>query len=141
MPKAKMVSSKVKKMENDKKVKSNKKTAPAEGGIKEAKKRRYKPGTLAFREIKKYQRSTDMLLPRAPFQRLVRSICESVDHELRFRAEALVALQEATEAYLVGLFEDTNLCAIHAKRQTVMQKDMKLARRIRGDRFWDHRDN
>ena len=127
-------------MENDKKVKTNKKTAPADGGIKEAKKRRFKPGTLAFREIKKYQRTTDMLLPRASFQRLVRTICESVDHELRFRSEALVALQEATEAYLVGLFEDTNLCAIHAKRQTVMQKDMKLARRIRGDRFWDHRD-
>ena len=67
MPKAKTVGSKVKKMENDKKVKTNKKTAPADGGIKEAKKRRFKPGTLAFREIKKYQRTTDMLLPRAPF--------------------------------------------------------------------------
>ena len=63
-----------------------------------------------------------------------------MDHELRFQSQALQALQEATEAYLVGLFEDTNLCAIHAKRSTVMKKDMELARRIRGDRNFDYRD-
>ena len=141
MPKAKVISSKQKKMEKDMKSKSTKKNMPSEGGVKpptemkEARKRRMKPGSLAFREIKKYQRSTEMLLPRAPFQRLVRSLCESVDHELRFRSEALVALQEATEAFLVGLFEDTNLCAIHAKRVTIMPKDIQLARRIRGERF------
>jgi histone H3 len=53
---------------------------------------------------------------------------------VRFQSVALLALQEATEAYLVGLFEDTNLCAIHAKRVTIMPKDIQLARRIRGER-------
>ena len=122
-----------------------KKAAPAEGGAKKAdgekRKIRYKPGTVALREIKRYQKSMDMLLPRAPFQRLVRSIVSDMDHELRFQSHALVALQEATEAYIVGVFEDTNLCAIHAKRQTVMKKDMELARRIRGDRNFDFRDH
>ena len=63
-----------------------------------------------------------------------------MDHELRFQSQALQALQEASEAYIVGVFEDTNLCAIHAKRMTVFKKDMDLARRIRGDRFTDFRD-
>ena len=100
------------------KTKAIKKTAPAHGGMKEEerKKRRYKPGTVALREIKRYQKQTEMLLPRAPFQRLVRQICHNFDHELRFQSQALLALQEATEAYVVSLFEDTNLCAIHAKR-------------------------
>ena len=118
-----------------------KKTAPAAGGMKaEGKKRRLRPGTATLREIKKYQKSADMLLPRAPFQRLVRGICTDMDHSLRFQSQALVALQEAAEAYVVGLFEDTNLCAIHAKRVTVQKKDMDLARRIRGDRRYDFRD-
>jgi len=52
--------------------------------------------------------------------------------ELRFQSAAIMALQEAAEAYLVGLFEDSNLCAIHAKRITIMPKDLQLARRIRG---------
>ena len=63
-----------------------------------------------------------------------------MDHELRFQSQALYALQEATEGYIVTLFEDTNLCAIHANRVTVMKKDMDLARRIRGDRHFDYRD-
>ena len=63
-----------------------------------------------------------------------------MDHTLRFQSQALQALQEASEAYIVGLFEDTNLCAIHAKRVTVQKKDMDLARRIRGDRNFDYRD-
>ena len=63
-----------------------------------------------------------------------------MDHTLRFQSQALHALQEATESYIVGVFEDTNLCAIHAKRMTVMKKDMDLARRIRGDRMNDFRD-
>ena len=62
----------------------NKKTAPADGGVKERKKMRFRPGTVALREIKKYQRTTAMLLPRAPIQRLIRSICVGIDHELRF---------------------------------------------------------
>lgn len=129
----------VKKNDASKKIK---KSAPAEGGIKdtEAKKRRFKAGTVALREIKRYQKSIDMLLPRAPFQRLVRQICNDFDHELRFQPQALVAIQEAAEAYIVSLFEDTNLCAIHAKRVTVTRKDMELARRIRGDRNFDYRD-
>ena len=125
--------------------KAIKKTGPAAGGVKNAEKpegktRRFKPGTVALREIKKYQKSNDLILPRAPFMRLVKSIAEGTDHQLRFQSQAIQALQEATEAYIVGLFEDTNLCAIHAKRQTVMKKDMELARRIRGDRNFDFVD-
>ena len=68
-----------------------------------------------------------------PFQRLVKEIAGNIDPTLRFQSQALLALQEAAEAYLVGLFEDTNLCAIHARRVTIMQRDMALARRIRGE--------
>jgi len=115
-----------------------KKTAPAEGGMK--KKFRFRPGTVALREIKKYQKATDLLLAKAPFQRFVRAICDGIDGQLRFQAQALLALQEAAESYLTGLFEDANLCAIHASRVTVMKKDVELARRIRGERFQDFRD-
>lgn len=93
---------------------------------------RYKPGSVALREIRRYQKSTEMLIKRLPFQRLVREIAQDVRTDLRFQATALMALQEAAEAHLVGLFESTNLCAIHASRQTIMPKDMQLARRIRG---------
>lgn len=95
---------------------------------------RYRPGTVALREIRKYQKSTDMLIRKLPFQRLVREIAQDFKTELRFQSSAVLALQEAAEAYLVGLFEDTNLAAIHAKRVTIMPKDMQLARRIRGER-------
>lgn len=77
---------------------------------------RYRPGELALKQIRKYQRSTQLLIKKLPFQRLVREIGLDIKSELRFTAEAFLALQEAIEAYLVGLFEDTNLCAIHAKR-------------------------
>ena len=93
---------------------------------------RYKPGTVALREIRRYQKSTEVLIRRLPFQRLAREIAQDVRTDLRFQATALMALQEAAEAHLVGLFESTNLCAIHAGRQTIMPKDMQLARRIRG---------
>ena len=118
--------------------KPNKKTAPAMGGIKEARKQRFRPGTVALREIKRYQKSTALLLPRAPFQRLVRNICGNIDSDLRFQAQGLLALQEAAEAYIVGIFEDSNLCCLHASRVTVMKKDMELARRIRGDANQDY---
>ena len=95
---------------------------------------RYRPGTVALREIRKYQKSTELLLRKLPFQRLVREITQDFKRDCRFQASALLALQEATEAYLVGLFEDANLSAIHAKRVTVMPKDIQLARRIRGER-------
>jgi len=88
---------------------------------------------LALREIRKYQKSTELLLRKLPFQRLVREIAHIFQNDLRFQSTAILALQEASEAYLVSLFEDTNLCAIHAKRVTIMPKDMQLARRIRGD--------
>ena len=97
------------------------------------KKQRYRPGTVALREIRRYQKSTDLLIRKLPFQRVVREIAQEFKPDLRFQSTAILALQEASEAYLVGLFEDTNLCALHAKRVTIMPKDMQLARRIRGE--------
>ncbi|KAE8808533.1 histone H3.2 [Hordeum vulgare] len=108
------------------------KSAPATGGVK--KPHRFRPGTVALREIRKYQKSTELLIRKLPFQRLVREIAQDFKTDLRFQSSAVSALQEAAEAYLVGLFEDTNLCAIHAKRVTIMPKDIQLARRIRGER-------
>ncbi|ODM87135.1 histone H3 [Orchesella cincta] len=87
-----------------------------------------------LREIRRYQKSTELLIRKLPFQRLVREIAQDFKTDLRFQSSAVMALQEASEAYLVGLFEDTNLCAIHAKRVTIMPKDIQLARRIRGER-------
>jgi histone H3 len=91
------------------------------------------PGTVALREIRKYQKSTELLIRKLPFQRLVREIAQEHKPDLRFQSTAIAALQEAAEAYLVGLFEDTNLCAIHAKRVTIFPRDIQLARRIRGE--------
>uniref|UniRef100_A0A8K9XZ52 Si:dkey-23a13.21 n=1 Tax=Oncorhynchus mykiss TaxID=8022 RepID=A0A8K9XZ52_ONCMY len=104
---------------------------PGTGGVK--KPHRYRPGTVALREIRRYQKSTELLIRKLPFQRLVREIAQDFKTDLRFQSSAVMALQEASEAYLVGLFEDTNLCAIHAKRVTIMPKDIQLARRIRGE--------
>lgn len=95
---------------------------------------RFRPGTVALREIRRYQKTGNLLVPKLPFQRLVREIVKELNTDLRIQATALGALQEASEAYLTGLFEDTNLCAIHARRVTIMSKDMQLARRIRGER-------
>ncbi len=92
------------------------------------------PDTVALREIRKFQKSTELLIRKLPFQRLVREIAQDFKSDLRFQSSAVMALQEASEAYLVGLFEDTNLCAIHAKRAAIMAKDIQLARRIRGER-------
>jgi histone H3 len=97
-------------------------------------KKKFRPGTVALREIRRYQKSAELLIRRLPFQRLVREIAQDFMGELNFRADAILALQEAAEAYLVCLFDDTNLCAIHAKRVTIMPKDIQLARRIRGER-------
>ena len=106
--------------------------AAVEGGVK--KPHRYRPGTIALRKIRRFQRSMEMLIRKLPFQRLVREIAQDFKTDLRFQSAAIMALQEASEAYLVGLFEDSNLCAIHAKRVTIMPKDIQLARRIRGER-------
>eukprot|EP00917_Polyrhabdina_sp_WS-2016_P003016 GHVP01006618.1.p1 GENE.GHVP01006618.1~~GHVP01006618.1.p1 ORF type:complete len:154 (-),score=19.85 GHVP01006618.1:974-1408(-) len=108
------------------------KSAPVAGSLKKL--NRYRPGTVALREIRKYQKSTELLIRKLPFQRLVREIANEFKSDLRFQSQAVLALQEASEAYLVGLFEDTNLCAIHARRVTIMTKDIQLARRIRGER-------
>ena len=112
--------------------KAARKSAPVEMGIK--KPHRYRPGTVALREIRRYQTSTELLIRKLPFQRLVREVAQQFKSDLRFQSSAVLALQEASESYLVGLFEDTNLCAIHAKRVTIMPKDIQLARRIRGEK-------
>ena len=138
--------------------KAARKSAPAAGGVKRA--RRYRPGlflhlpvftcfecwdappptrhnnragTVALREIRKYQKSTDLLLRKLPFARLVREIAQGIKNDVRFQSTAILALQEATETYVIGLFEDTNFCAIHCKRVTIMPKDIALALRIRGE--------
>ena len=128
----------------------------AKGGIK--KPHCYRPGTVALREIRRYQKGTELLIRKAPFQRLVREIMQEVcykkkawgnlvlpefrkqqyrneDEPYRMQSTAMLALHEAAEYYLVDLFDWTNLCAIHAKRKTIMVKDMQLARRIRGEQF------
>ena len=113
--------------------------AEAEGGVLPAdpgkhKKKRFRPGRLALNEIRYLQKHTHLLIRRLPFQCLVREIADCFKTELRWRSSALMALQEACEAYLVRLFEDSNLCAIHAKRVTIMLKDIQLAHHIRGER-------
>jgi len=95
---------------------------------------RFRPGTVALKEIRKYQKSTDLLIRKAPFARLVKEITQDMGHNYRMQSIAVQALQEATESYITNLFTDANLCAIHAKRVTVFPKDIELARRIRGER-------
>ena len=112
--------------------KAARKSAPATGGVK--KPHRYRPGTVALREIRRYQKSTDLLIRKLPFQRLVREIAQDFKTDLRFQGSAVLAIQEATESYMTGLLSDTNLCAVHARRVTIMSRDLKLARRLRGER-------
>lgn len=100
------------------------------GGVKRP--HRFRPGTVALREIRKYQKSTELLMRRLPFNRLVRELLPRDD--LRVAVGAISALQESAEAYLVGLFEDAYLCTLHSHRVTLMPKDLQLARRIRGER-------
>ena len=105
------------------------------GGVK--KPHRYRPGTVALREIHRFQKSTVLLIRKAPYQHFVREIVQNDlmygISDVRFQSTAMLALQEAAEAYLINVFEWTNLAAIHAKRVTIMVKDMRLAMRIRGD--------
>ncbi len=105
---------------------------PATKSLQPKRPHRFRPGTVALREIRKYQKSTELLLRKLPFQRLVREIALNIKTDLRFQVAALAALQEAVEAYMVGLFEDTNLVAIHSGRVMIQVNDMKLAWRIRG---------
>ena len=95
-------------------------------GQKKRKPQRYRPGTVVLREIRRYQKSLELLIRRMPFQRLVREIAQVHNPYVRFQSGVILALQESVEAYLVGLLEDSNLCAIHAKRVTIMPKDMQL---------------
>ena len=97
---------------------------------------KYRRGKLALIEIRKYQRSTELLLGKVAFQRLVREISQTFAPGLRFQPSALLALQEASETYLAEVFDDMNLCAIHARRVTILPRDMQLALRIRGDKFF-----
>ena len=95
------------------------------------KKRRFRPGTVTLREIHQYQKSTELLIRKAPFQWVIYEIMKGIQNDLRIQAAVVQGLQEA---YLVGLFKDSNLCAIHAKQVTIMPKDIQLARRICGER-------
>ncbi|XP_043917155.1 histone H3-like centromeric protein A [Protopterus annectens] len=95
-------------------------------------KQRFRPGKKALMEIRKYQESTDLLLRKLPFSRLVREVCQKYKRDCYWQANALLALQEAAEAYMVHLFEDAYHCSRHARRITLYPKDMQLARRIRG---------
>ena len=113
-------------------------SALATGGIK--KPHRYCPGTVALREIRRYQKSTDLLIRKLPFQRLAREVLQDLNqpgfrrHDMEcFRSMSLLAMQAYVEAFSIGLFEDANLCAIHARRVTIMPKDMQLTLQIRGE--------
>ena len=101
--------------------------------VQGVKKARFRPGLLALKEIKKMQAQTESVIPRLPFQRLVRDIARAHNADIRFSSPGLHALQEAAECYLTGIFEDSYLIALHAKRVTLMAKDMQLAKRIRGE--------
>ena len=98
--------------------------------------RRFRPGTVALREIRRYQKSTDLLIRKLPFQRIVREIASELNNNLRFQATSINALQEATESYMVSLFEDTNLAAIHAKRVTIMTKDLHVVKYMKFRRIF-----
>jgi histone H3/H4 len=112
--------------------KAARKSGPAAGGVK--KPHRYRPGTVALREIRRYQKTAELLIPKKPIGRLVKEISQDFKGDLRYQLNSILCLHEASEAYLVGMFEDTQLCSVHGGRVTVMPKDIKLARLIRGER-------
>ena len=96
---------------------------------------KYRPGMKVLMEICRYQKSTELLIRKLPFQRLIREVTQDFKVNLRFQSSAIMALQQVAEAFLVGLFKDTNLCAIHAKQATIIPKDIQLAQCIHGDHF------
>ena len=104
-----------------------------EGGLR--KPRRFRPGTVALRQIRKYQRSTELLIRKLPFQRLVREVALNIKPGLRFQSTAILALQEASEAFLVTMFDKVNLCAIHGNRVTIKPKDILLWKRMMGGEY------
>ncbi len=94
---------------------------------------RWRPGMVALREIRKFQKNTDLLISKAPFQRVVQEIALKFGKsDLRMQSTAVLALQEAAEYFMVDVFSNTNLCTMHGKHVTIMNKDMVLACRIRG---------
>ena len=97
------------------------------------KQRKVEKGMQAMKEIQKYQKGADLLIRRVPFQRLVREIIQKWRKGLKLQSSAVLALQEAGEAFLVGLMEQANLCTIHVKRVTIMPQDIQLACRIQGE--------
>ena len=101
---------------------------------RQVKPHRYRAGTVALQDIRHFQKTSALLIWKLPFQRLVREITQDYKTDLRFQSAAILCLQEAAEAYLVRLFDDANLCAIHTRRVTIMPRDIMLARRIRGER-------
>ena len=103
------------------------------GGVK--KPRRFCPGTVALRQIRKYQKSTELLIRKLSFQRLVREVAHQISTDLRFQSTALLALQEASESFLVTMFEQVNLCAIHGKRVTIYPDDIVLWSRLVGGNY------
>lgn len=96
--------------------------------------RRYRPGQLALREIRYFQKTTHLLIPKMPFQRLVKEITLNLKEDFRIQPFALLALQTAAEAFVSNLLEEANYCAFHAGRVTIMPRDIQLARRIRNDK-------
>ena len=100
---------------------------------RQVKPHQYRAGTVALQDIRHFQKTSALLIRKLPFQRLVREIAQDFKTDLRFQSAAILCLQEAAEAYLVRLFDDANLCAIHTRRVTIMPKDILLARRIRGE--------
>ncbi|KAM4699353.1 histone H3.3A-like [Discoglossus pictus] len=111
--------------------KGERKSTASTSGVK--KPRRYRPSTVALREIRRYQKATESVIPRLAFQRMVQEIARAFNPDLRFQCAAIGALQEASEAYLISLFEDVNICSTFAKR-AITPKDILLARRLRGQR-------
>jgi histone H3 len=108
-------------------------TLDPEKKIKKA--HRWRPGTVALRQIRKMQKSVDLIIPKAPFQRLVREITQEEKEDMRFQRSALEALHEAAEAFLVEVLQSTNESAIHAKRVTVLGKDMRFAMHQRFEKW------
>jgi histone H3 len=115
--------------------KKAKKAASGSGSSGMKKSFRWRPGTVALREVRRLQKSTDLLVAKAPFSRLVREIAESHKAGLRFQSTAVAAIQEATEAFVVSLLSDANLTALHANRVTALPRDLQLVRRLRGERL------
>ena len=100
----------------------------------EARRRRFRPSTVSSREIRKLQKSTNLLISKDPFERAVFEVAQGLKADVRFQAGALEALQHTTEAFFVELFEEAQVAAIHAKRVNIQSKDIKLAIRIH---VWD----